>query len=241
MIASSAITAVKALSTVSTSTEVMSLVRRLADELERVVAPKALASGQRQEMSRILSIADGIRRALEVAEERASAATSRSAESVSGVLPATGPIAPAHGGGTARDEEGSDMEYFRSKAADSLIRRGQVGTPKEYQQRVPRATVEAIVARMVQTAHGNHGGFDFQAIVNAMGSSTKGYQIRIVLSWLRDRGLIQEPTRGHYHAPDGSLVEQAMLALDELPVGSRRRRSKRRPPKSTRRRTAVGG
>jgi len=208
-----------------------SLVTDLAKSLETGEAASALADGDRAGAEAVLSLADRLRSLLEGAERS---------------LAAVGENSLRDALATRRVESRGSPVVMRSKAkphpsrtafrrsGSQIVKLGMVGTAKAYRHFAPLLLVDR-VARVAEQLMRDRGEFSFEDVWAAI-PNDKGYQVRLVIAWMRSVGVLTSRTKGRYLAEPDLLarITSALEALEpERRVAAGSRRSRRMSPGRT--------
>jgi len=216
-----------------------SLVRDLATILETGEASRALADGDRAGAEAVLSLADRLRGLLQAAEQCRDAACDNAPRDASAPsrVESRGPrvVRRAMSKRTA-----SRTEFHRS--GSQIVKLGMVGTAKAYRHFAPIS----LVARVASVAEGlmrDRGEFGFDDVSAAL-PDDKGYQVRLVIAWMRSVSALTDRTKGRYLAePDlPARIASALQDLEqerEVAVGATRSRRKSTRKKTTGRRNPA--
>lgn len=224
-------------------TAALALVNELADFLERRRASEALVAGDRRTAEEILSIVDRLRTLVQ--SESMTADPIKPGRAAGDDRPSRkdGDAVPREARrpsrrGAARPAK-NRTEFHRS--GNQLVKHGMVGTSKAYRHLAPLALVDRI-ATVAEGLMRSAGEFGFDDVAAAL-PNDRGYQIRVVIAWMRSVELLEVRLKGRYVASSGLPARAAAEAAglrEEVPAGSRSSQRVRSTVKSIARGKRVG-
>jgi hypothetical protein len=220
-----------------------SLVAELATLLETRQASQALVEGNRRAAEGILSIADRLR-ALAQEDSKASGSTAGvgrpcavgATREQAEVVADKAKRPPGRGSARAVTNR---TEFHRS--GNQLVKHGMVGTSKAYRHLAPLALVDRI-AMVAEGLMRRSGEFGFDDVAAAL-PNDRGYQIRVVIAWMRSVELLSVRIKGRYVSSPGlpaRAAEEVAGLRAEAPAGSRSSERAQAAGKSDARRKRAG-
>ena len=219
------------------------LVAELAKSLETQQASEALMHGNRRAAEEVLSIADRLRALVQHDSDKGDLVVGVDrpregpAKKERGVIAAGKLSRPSVRGsaGAARNR----TEFHRS--GNQLVKHGMAGTSKAYRHLAPLA----LVNRVTTVAEGlmrNAGEFGFDDVAAAL-PNDRGYQIRVVMAWMRSVELLEVRLKGRYVASPGlpsRAAEEVVKLREEERAGFRSSERVRSSAKSNARGKGAG-
>lgn len=219
------------------------LVTELATILETRQASQALVEGNRRAAEEILSVADRLRALVHDDSEAGVSITGVGRPREDEVAKeGTGVVAgqPRRPPGRRSKSAAKNRTEFR-RSGNQLVKHGMVGTSKAYRHLAPLALVDRI-ATVAEGLMRSAGEFGFDDVAAAL-PNDRGYQIRVVIAWMRSVELLEVRLKGRYVASSGlparAAAEVAGLR-EEVPAGSRSSGRVRSPAKSSTRGKRAG-
>ena len=186
------------------------LVTDLARVLETGEASRALADGDRAGAEAVLSLADRLRGLVQTKERGVAAAGDNALRD----LPASRPIEPQQQvvASRAHAKRSSPTTAFR-RSGSQIVKLGMLGTANAYRHFAPLSLLER-VARVAEGMMRDRGEFGFDDVSTAL-PNDKGYQVRLVIAWMRSIGLLAARTKGRYLA-ESDIATRVVSAAERL-------------------------
>lgn len=123
-----------------------------------------------------------------------------------------------------RAQKTNGYPQFRIRDAQLVKLGWSAGNNQEYEHRVPREGVDAVV-RYLSSLKKNRFPVTGEAIARALQkedeSQVLGYQVYVVTAWLRSLGLLRPNGRQGYHLADEKDLPEAVASVWEKLVRSR--------------------